>query len=726
MKFKKLICLFLSGIMLLSGCTVTTNNDPSRPFGSYTNYSTTYSSSWSLDSNVGVLNESVASGARKKKTKIKGNNKDVVTIMVYMCGSNLESESGMASSDLKEMAKATIGSNVNLIVFTGGSTKWYINGISSKYNQIYKVENGGITCLDDNAGSGAMVDPATLTSFIEYGVKNYKANRYELILWDHGGGSVSGFGSDENYSNKGSMSLAGIDEALEDAGVNFDFIGFDACLMANTETAIMLSEHADYLIASEESEPGIGWYYTDWLTTLSNNTSISTLELGKTICDSFVSTCKKSASGQSATLSVIDLAEVHSLIPDLLTDFSSDLSESISSDYSTVSKNRANTKELAADCYVDLVDLVDFANNIDNDHSDALISGLLSCIKYNNVSSDMVNSYGLSIYFPYRSNSYVNTVLSVYEDIDMNEEYSECVKSFAQYKSAGTVSSGGSHSAYNSFSSYDSSTYSSQDTSSSLYDLFDYFLSGNYSSSTSNSTNSGYSYYANYGYGSLFGKSLNDETKKILDYIVDNHFNTPLEWEEGKIFIAEDQWKLISSIKLNVFVDDGEGYIDLGKDNVFDIDDDGNLLIEDDLTWIAISNDGENYQVVPYYYLYSVQQEDEVIATGYIPILYNGNKAKMLIKIDDEGFTMLNITLEEDETLPVGKSFDELNEGDEIKFICDYYDYDGNYSSSYVLGDSLIIEDDLYFGDVDISEYDVLALYELCDIYQQSYYTTPM
>ena len=56
------------------------------------------------------------------------------------------------------------------------------------------------------------------------------------------------------------MSLSGIKTALKDAGLKYDFIGFDTCLMATTETALMLSEFADYMIGSEETEPGIGWF----------------------------------------------------------------------------------------------------------------------------------------------------------------------------------------------------------------------------------------------------------------------------------------------------------------------------------------------------------------------------------------------------------------------------------------------------------------------------------
>lgn len=84
------------------------------------------SSGWqsaSLGSNLGKLNTSVAPGSRAKYTNILGNGKDTVTVMVYMCGTDLESRSGMATSDLQEMVNATIGNNVNLIVYTGGCSK---------------------------------------------------------------------------------------------------------------------------------------------------------------------------------------------------------------------------------------------------------------------------------------------------------------------------------------------------------------------------------------------------------------------------------------------------------------------------------------------------------------------------------------------------------------------------------------------------------------------------
>ena len=152
------------------------------------------SSGWNSGSNTGALDTTVASGARQKYTKILGNGKDEMTILLYLCGTDLESRSAMATSDLQEMLNAGIGDNVNLIVYTGGCRKWQNNVISNSTNQIWQVTAKGLACLDKDAGSKSMTDPATLSSFIRWGAKKFPANRMALIFWDHGGGSVSGYG----------------------------------------------------------------------------------------------------------------------------------------------------------------------------------------------------------------------------------------------------------------------------------------------------------------------------------------------------------------------------------------------------------------------------------------------------------------------------------------------------------------------------------------------------
>ncbi len=176
----------------------------SSGFGSSTYQNVSGSSSnWVSSKNTGTLNTSVSKEARARYTTLAGNGKDTITIMVYLCGTDLESKYGMATNDLNEMMKATISDKINIIVYTGGCSKWKTSGISTSNNQIYKLTSGKMTCIEKNMGNKTMTDPATLTEFIKYATANYPANRNMLIFWDHGGGSLSGYGYDETHKSSG-------------------------------------------------------------------------------------------------------------------------------------------------------------------------------------------------------------------------------------------------------------------------------------------------------------------------------------------------------------------------------------------------------------------------------------------------------------------------------------------------------------------------------------------
>lgn len=706
----------------------------------------TYSVEWDGESNIAEDPEEAdpgssvpVAGERAKYTKLLGGGRDQCTIMVYMCGTDLESQASMASMDLQEMAAARFGKNVNLIVYTGGCKKWHTEGISSKYNEILQVSgDGNVYVLNSNAGTSSMVNPENLTDFIEYCTSEFEANRYGLIFWDHGGGTISGYGYDEKYPNSGSMTLELIDSALTNAGTKFDFIGFDACLMATAETAVMLSEHADYMIASEEAEPGIGWYYTTWLDQLGKNTSIPTTELGKTIVDSFVSKCKTDVPRQSATLSVVDLAAAQALLPSAISAFAKDTTELIEGgSYNAVSSARGKSREFGTSAGVDMVDLVDFASKVNSESSKDLKAALLKCIKYNNVSSDMSNSYGLSIYFPYRSPSYVNTVLNTYKSINMDSGYSECIKSFASYQTSGQIVSGGSHNAYESFGSFDADDYyGGYGSEEDILNLLEGFLSiyGGYGGTSQGNDyyNDYYDYfsddsYSDYGsddWGWLFDYYTTG--RGIPSFINQNHFDADLNWKDGKIAITQEQWDMVSELLLNVFIDDGNGYIDLGTDNVYDIDKKGNLLAQEELTWLGVSSDGNSWQVVPYYYISSLQDGDNIISTGRIPVLLNGQLADIIIKLDDNGISAVGARLCYRDNQTVAKSITALKDGDEIEFVCDYYGYDGSFCNTYVLGSKLVLNGELLLGDCDISSEKSVAAYRITDIYRQHYWTPDM
>ena len=685
-------------------------------------YSGGSAAAWSGEANTGKLNTSVAAGARAKRTNIKGNGDDVMTIMVYMCGTDLESRSGMASKDIKEMLAADIDDNVNLIIYTGGCKKWQNNTISNSSNQIYQIQGQTMRCLKNDLGSAAMVDPATLSGFIKWTASNFPANRYELILWDHGGGSTSGYGYDEKYASKGAMSLAGINTALKDSNVNFDFVGFDACLMATVETALVVSNYSDYLIASEETEPGIGWYYTDWLKAVSDNTSMSTLEIGKNIIDTFTDACAQNASGQKTTLSLIDLAELGATVPSELASFSKDTSEMIKNkEYKTVSDARGQTREFATSHKLDQVDLVDFASRIGTDEGKALSDALLGCVKYNRTSAGMTNAYGLSIYFPYKKASKVDSMVNTYEAIGMDEEYSKCIQDFASLEVAGQVAAGASSSPIGSlFGTQDyGSSSSSLDSVDMISQLLTSFMGSDFTSVSGLSSSN----------TSFLGRSLDIDS--AAEYIASSHFDPgSIEWvtdENGNDVIApsEEQWSYIKDLELNAFYDDGSGYIDLGLDNVFEFNDDGELMAPDDKTWISIEG-----HPVAYYHLDTQGDSDSYIITGRVPCYLNNVRCDLIIAFtseNEDGFVAgARFDYVEGETDTIAKNMTSLEIGDKVDFICDYYGYDKKYNDSYLLGDSLTINkdmSDLQISNTYVGDNDMLITYCFTDIYGQKYWT---
>ena len=677
------------------------------------------SAAWSGDANTGTLNREVDPKARAKRTVIKGNGQDTVTIMMYMCGADLESRGGMASKDLQEMLRANIGSNINLLVYTGGCRQWQNNVVSSKTNQIYQIKDGKMSLLVDNVGNLPMTKPDTLSAYIKWSAKNFPADRYELIFWNHGGGSTGGYGYDERFVSAGAMSLAGINTALKDGGVNFDFVGFDTCLMATVENALVVSNYADYLIASEETEPGVGWYYTDWLTAFGSNTSMETLDIGKNIIDSFTAACAQTCPGQKTTLSMIDLAELSQTVPTELADFSKDTTNLIKqNEFATVSKARSSTREFAQS-RIDQVDLIDFANKMDTKEAKELADVLRGAIKYNKTSSNMTNAYGLSIYFPYKTGSKVDSMVNTYQVIGMDEDYAKCIQNFAQLGTAGQVAGGGTQSPMPSLFGEMPSSSGGGSSAELIGQLLSTFLSSDFSSISGLSSSN----------TDFFGRDLDIE--KTAQYIADNRFNPEaLIWTtndngEDVISLTEDQWSKVENLALNMFYDDGEGYIDLGMDNVFEFDDKGNLKSQNDKTWLAI--DG---QVVPYYVVDVQGDSSAYQITGRVPCLLNEEPSNLIIVFDSEnedGYVAGAVRdYKDDETETIAKNYTELEEGDTIDFVCDYYTYDKKYQDSYLLGEQMVVKgamSDMEISNVSVGEGKVLETYRFTDIFGQDYWT---
>ena len=226
------------------------------------------------------------------------------TLLVYICGSDLEQKRGTATANIAEMLSADIPDGVNVILQTGGSSKWRNFDIPSDRSNRYAVKNGTLELIESNPPVN-MGSERAFSDFLKFGLEKYPAEQTAVVFWNHGGGSAVGVCSDALNGND-FLTLSEISSALESVGLKkkLSFVGFDACLMANYETARILSPYAEKMIASEELEPSGGW---DWKKTLENLSDPTEIAKGYAV---------KNADTDYYTVSVIDL-EKFGIVEDL-------------------------------------------------------------------------------------------------------------------------------------------------------------------------------------------------------------------------------------------------------------------------------------------------------------------------------------------------------------------------------------------------------------------------
>lgn len=376
---------------------------------------------------------------KEKQTEIKGDGKDQATVFVYMNGSDLESEDGEATEDLCEMLAANISSQVNVLVETIGTKSWSKRlGIASDHTQRYKVEAGNLMLVDDSLGQLDCTSPDTLADFISWGAENYPANRYILIFWDHGAGPVYGFGYDEHQSEDSVLTIDEIQTAIHQSGIYFDIIGMDSCIMSSLELCCAMYNYCDYMILSEDFESGYGWSYTGWLNALSENSSISSEELGKIIVDDMIADNEENGEGAS-TLALIDESYMKVLYT-AWADFAyANEPALLGENYSMHVRGGRRAHPVLrkkglfdflfdedgdysmSDYYI--TDIMAVAQNIESKEAEALAAAVNLSICYFNCTDDEVGMTGLSVTLPYGDSEFYGYLYPVFTGVGMDADY---------------------------------------------------------------------------------------------------------------------------------------------------------------------------------------------------------------------------------------------------------------------------------------------------------------
>ena len=372
------------------------------------------------------------------------------TLLFYVCGADLESDSGAARDDLNEILskRSSQPDSVNIVVETGGSTSWKMSGVSATNIDRFEINRTSSSMIRkqrlDNASMG---NPDTLQSFLEWGFQNYPAQRYGLFMWNHGG-AMDGCCFDDNYDGDGLHSnevYQAVTNARNTCNITnkLDFIAYDACLMAVQDIAEMNSHNFKYMISSQETEWSGGYAYQDWLPTLySNPSTVSTPDLltsiGETFMDYF-----DNLGYHDQTQSVYDLSymsaykdawenmtdQIKKIVNSKTkwTNFAADINKALK--YGKSSASWAQTEEYNYGYLSDIFDVKGAINALKNDSTysslstyfDNVLNRLNDVIVYNRYGSDssVKGSCGMNLFCPicgnnlYQSGTYSGTY---YED----------------------------------------------------------------------------------------------------------------------------------------------------------------------------------------------------------------------------------------------------------------------------------------------------------------------
>ena len=366
----------------------------------------------------------------------------------YLCGSDLESGGGFASGDLGELMEVQLPENVNVVIETGGSSEWQNDVIDASKLQRWVYNSEGLMLVDEQP-SASMGEAQTLADFLSFAKTNYPAEKTAVVFWNHGGGSVSGASFDELYDFD-SLTLdemyAAFSSVWEPSAENqpLELVGFDTCLMATVDVANTFSDLAHYLVASEETEPANGWYYSQWVGALAQDTSMDGAELGKVICDAYYAGCEEVGTQDNTTLSLTDLSKVGPLL-EAYESFGAEALAAACTDpaffsqfgrVAAQSENYGgNTKEQG---YTNMVDLGHMARQSAGmlSSSQSVLDALNDCVLYQVGGQYRTEATGLSCYYSYNG------------DVDEFNSYAglgagEAFKYFYSYELTGELDDSG-------------------------------------------------------------------------------------------------------------------------------------------------------------------------------------------------------------------------------------------------------------------------------------------
>lgn len=626
------------------------------------------------------------------------------TVFVYLCGSNLESDDYLASTDIEEMMTSSANDNIRFVVQTGGAYDWYYDNIRPDMTQRWVIQGGEMTEVWSE-GAVSMGESRSLSDFLRWGVAEYPAANMGLVLWNHGSGSINGVCFDETADDD-ALLLKEMDAALysvyDDMTQPFSFIGFDACLMSTAEAAALLATHADFMIASQELEPGYGWDYASMGNYLAQHPECDGSEIGKVICDSFYEGCREIGEENSATLAVTDLRKMDTLLTSFdayakelyeMTEHDADFSE-IARKISAADNFGGNNRASGYTNMVDLAGLIAAGTDKCSSAQTAL-QALSDAVVYQVKGSDHTDSCGLSIYYPLQVQD-GSQELSIFKDVCLSSYYLGLVDKIAY----GAVHSG-------SISDYNNA---------SVLELFSNEWSADAYETSDNAT---LSYLLNLDPQWDYADDFTAGTDSGINFIDEPAFD-----EDGTYWFSLSEKSLFQTDYVEAAVyfldEETEEMIELGfTGEIYEDWEEGVFADNFDGFWFCLPDD--QYLAA---YLYEECKDYDLYIS---PILLNGEETYLRFAYDEENVeaAIVDIWNGQDESGASSRITAQLQPGDIITPLYTAYDLNSDHSY-YYYGEEYEYDGDptLYFETLPDGDY----LYSFCinDIYGNYYQTDPV
>lgn len=359
------------------------------------------------------------------------------TVMIYMCGADLEAKNFQATGNMGDINRTGLNKEqVNVVALLGGSTAW---GRGYDVSKLTLVELGGRRAVEVDSFDGrSMGDPETLTAFLNMCRERYPAERYILIMWDHGGGPNGGVCFDLIY-NDDSLSILELSSALRNsvfAEKGLDIIAFNTCLTGSIEFAANLAPFARYMVATEDSMYGLDY---GWLKTA--DTDETPLITAQHIVDGTYALNKQIIASQKAlemnSVAAVDLDKVSSVIQ-AMDGFFANVTPNVNMEgFARTSQCRRNSltfgsTESNGSRNYDMADLGDLTLHLaeyDQDGAAALLDALKDAVVY--LRTDEETSTGLTVYHPYTNKEYLKKFMAAHNDIPLSDSYSAYIQQFA-------------------------------------------------------------------------------------------------------------------------------------------------------------------------------------------------------------------------------------------------------------------------------------------------------